>query len=82
MRIFYTEHFVLPLPDGHRFPMRKYALLRQRVAESGIVAPEHLLIPHAANDAELLRAHTAEYVLRCQAGALTPQEMRRIGFPW
>jgi acetoin utilization deacetylase AcuC-like enzyme len=82
MRIFYTDQFVLPLPEGHRFPMRKYALLRQRVAESGIVAPDQLIIPHAASDAELLRAHTAEYVRRCQAGSLTPQEIRRIGFPW
>jgi acetoin utilization deacetylase AcuC-like enzyme len=82
MRIFYTDHFVLPLPEGHRFPMRKYALLRQRVAESGIVAPEQLLVPHAATDAELLRAHDVEYLRRCQAGALTPQEIRRIGFPW
>jgi acetoin utilization deacetylase AcuC-like enzyme len=82
MRIFYTDHFVLPLPEGHRFPMRKYALLRQRVVESGIVAPEQLLVPHAASDAELLRAHAAEYLRRCKAGALTPQEIRRIGFPW
>src|SRR6266540_1480883 len=82
MRIFYTDHFVLPLPEGHRFPMRKYALLRQRVAESGIVAPEQLFVPHAATDTELLRAHDAEYLRRCQAGALTPQEIRRIGFPW
>jgi acetoin utilization deacetylase AcuC-like enzyme len=82
MRIFYTDQFVLPLPEGHRFPMRKYALLRQRVAESGIIAPEQMIIPHAASNAELLRAHTADYVRRCQAGALTPQEIRRIGFPW
>ena len=82
MRIFYSDIFVLPLPEGHRFPMQKYALLRHRVVESGIVAPEDLIIPHAATDAELLRAHDAEYVRRCQAGALTPQEIRRIGFPW
>jgi acetoin utilization deacetylase AcuC-like enzyme len=82
MRIFYTDQFVLPLPEGHRFPMRKYALLRQRVAESGIVAPDQMIIPHAASNAELLRAHTADYVRRCQVGALTPQEIRRIGFPW
>jgi acetoin utilization deacetylase AcuC-like enzyme len=82
MRIFYTDHFVLPLPDGHRFPMRKYALLRQRVAESALVAPDQLIVPHAATDAELLRAHDAGYLRRCQAGELTPQEIRRIGFPW
>jgi hypothetical protein len=61
MRIFYTDHFVLPLPEGHRFPMRKYALLRQRVVESGIVAPSQLLVPHAASDAELLRAPPPRY---------------------
>jgi len=82
MRIFYTDHFVLPLPEGHRFPMRKYALLRQRVAESGIVTPDQLFVPHAATDTELLRAHDAEYLRRCQAGTLTRQEIRRIGFPW
>ena len=32
MLIYYTDHFVLPLPPGHRFPMRKYAALRERVA--------------------------------------------------
>ena len=82
MKVFYTDHFVLPLPKGHRFPMRKYALLRQRVASSGIVAPEQLIVPHAATDTELLRAHDAEYLRRCQRGELTPQEIRRIGFPW
>ena len=82
MRIFYTDHFVLPLPEGHRFPMRKYALLRQRVAESGIVTPDQLFVPHAATDTELLRAHDPEYLRRCQAGTLTRQEIRRIGFPW
>ena len=35
MKAFYTDQFVLPLPEGHRFPMAKYSLLRQRVAESG-----------------------------------------------
>ena len=32
MLAYYSDHFVLPLPDGHRFPMAKYALLRERVA--------------------------------------------------
>ena len=28
---FYSDCFELPLPDGHRFPMAKYRLLRERV---------------------------------------------------
>ncbi len=82
MKIFSSDTFVLPLPEGHRFPMQKYALLRRRVAESGIVAAGDLRVPAAATDADLQRAHDAMYVRRVQAGELTIQEMRRIGFPW
>lgn len=82
MKIFYTDHFVLPLPPEHRFPMQKYELLRQRVAESGLVAPENMRVPHAASDAEIIRAHDSDYLHRVQHGLLTPQEIRRIGFPW
>ncbi len=31
---FYADHFVLPLPPGHRFPMAKYARLRERLAQA------------------------------------------------
>jgi len=82
MKAFYTDHFVLPLPPEHRFPMRKYPLLRQRVVAEGIIAPEDLRIPDAATDQQILRAHDADYLERVQAGTLTVQEIRRIGFPW
>ena len=28
MKVFYSDHFVLPLPEGHRFPMVKYSMLQ------------------------------------------------------
>lgn len=82
MKAFYTDHFVLPLPPEHRFPMMKYALLRERVVAEEIIAPEDLCIPDAATDAEILRAHDADYLHRAQNGLLTAKEIRRIGFPW
>ena len=82
MQAFYTDHFVLPLPPDHRFPMSKYALLRERIVREGIIAAEDLQVPAAASDEELLRAHDADYVQRVVAGQLTRQEIRRIGFPW
>jgi len=82
MRLFYSDHFVLPLPEGHRFPMRKYALLRERVAASGLFALDDLRVPDAATDDQLRLAHTAEYVARLTGGQLTEREIRRIGFPW
>jgi acetoin utilization deacetylase AcuC-like enzyme len=82
MQIFTSDTFVLPLPAGHRFPMQKYALLRERVAAAELVAPEQQRLPAPASDEELLRAHTAGYIGRVRDGQLSAQEIRRIGFPW
>ena len=79
MRVFYTDHFVLPLPDGHRFPMQKYALLREAVQT---YAPHSLEEAPAVRDDELLLAHDADYVERMSNGTLTATEIRHIGFPW
>ncbi|HTP09765.1 MAG TPA: histone deacetylase, partial [Anaerolineae bacterium] len=82
MRIFKTDQFVLPLPEGHRFPVSKYALLRQRVEAARLVPPNDLIEAPAASDEEITRAHTAEYLRRVKNGELTEKELRRIGFPW
>jgi acetoin utilization deacetylase AcuC-like enzyme len=77
--IFASDTFVLPLPPGHRFPMPKYARLRERV--SGFAAAL-MHVPDAAGDAELGRAHDAAYVDAVSRGALDERAQRRIGFPW
>lgn len=82
MKLFYTHQFVLPLPEGHRFPMQKYALLHERVVTSQLVPPANLHIPPAATDEQLLLAHAPAYLEQVKQGTLTPQEIRRIGFPW
>lgn len=82
MHLFYTDHFELPLPDGHRFPMSKYRLLRQRIVESDLHQTDLLLVPPAATDAQLCLAHERTYVERVRDGLLTEAEIRRIGFPW
>jgi acetoin utilization deacetylase AcuC-like enzyme len=82
MRAFYCDEFVLPLPPEHRFPMTKYGLLRQRLLATGVLAAEDLEVPAAIAVTELLRVHTEDYVQRVVEGALTPQEVRRLGFPW
>lgn len=82
MQIFSSDTFVLPLPPGHRFPMEKYAMLRERVSAAGLVPPQALRIPAPASDAELRLAHTPAYIARVAAGELSAAEQRRIGFPW
>ncbi len=80
MQAFFSDHFVLPLPPGHRFPMEKYARLRERVA--GELPQVVLAEAMPADDVMLGRVHTLEYVRRVSAGALDPKEQRHIGFPW
>jgi acetoin utilization deacetylase AcuC-like enzyme len=82
MKVFYSDRFVLPLPDGHRFPMLKYSMLRERVAASSICGPGELMEPDAVTDEQILRAHDAGYLRRVASGTLTEKEVRRIGFPW
>jgi acetoin utilization deacetylase AcuC-like enzyme len=79
MKAYHTDQFTLPLPPGHRFPLPKYTLLRQRVATLGLAS----LVPApAATDSELLRVHAPEYLEQLCAGTLSPTAQRRIGFPW
>jgi acetoin utilization deacetylase AcuC-like enzyme len=82
MQLFYTDGFVLPLPEGHRFPMRRYSLLRETLVERGIVEQSQLSVPPAAAAEELTLVHTPDYVTRVFEGLLTADETRRIGFPW
>lgn len=80
MRVYYSDHFVLPLPPGHRFPMPKYRLLRDRVV-AGLSGAELCEAP-AASDGELALAHTPGWIDAVRDGCLSAAEQREIGFPW
>ena len=80
MHAYYADHFVLPLPEGHRFPMRKYSRLRDRLrAESPLVQMHEA---PAASDGELALVHTPAYIQGVATGSLAPALQREIGFPW
>lgn len=82
MKAFCSDTFDFPLPDNHRFPMRKYSRLRERLLAENIIPPQDLLIPDGATDEQLLRVHTSAYLKRVAEGTLNSKEIRRIGFPW
>jgi acetoin utilization deacetylase AcuC-like enzyme len=82
MRAFYCDHVVLPLPPEHRFPMAKYRLLRERVIADGIIAPDRLIEPAAAEWTDLALVHTQTYLDGVATGTLPREIQRRIGFPW
>src|SRR5471032_803701 len=78
-RLFYCDHHTFPLPAGHRFPARKYALLRAALEAGG----SYELQPAPLAEAETIAlAHDAEYVRQFLDGTVDPKIMRRIVFPW
>ncbi len=79
MRAFAHDVFTYPLPEGHRFPLAKYRLVR--------VAAERLdgvdvLGADAAGWAELRRTHTHDWVERVREGRLERRETLALGLPW
>lgn len=80
MHVFYADHFVLPLPAGHRFPMAKYGRLRERLARECPAISLDQALP--ASDGELALVHAPTYINAIHCGTLTAAEQREIGFPW
>lgn len=79
MKAFYADHYVLPLPTGHRFPMEKYGKLRDLVSQLDGVQLENA---PAATDTQILYAHDPSYLVKVLQGTLSIQEQQEIGFPW
>jgi len=77
--IFSTDQYKITLPEGHKFPVFKYGMLRQiiekedlfQLEQSTMAAPETVAL---AND--------PSYVSGFLDGTLPPTAMRRIGLPW
>ena len=82
LHVWSSAHYVIPLPPAHRFPIAKYALLRDALVAEGIVRPEHVHDPARIDREQLLRVHTAGYVDAMLDGTLPPASVRRLGFPW
>jgi acetoin utilization deacetylase AcuC-like enzyme len=80
MEVFYATQFVLPLPAGHRFPMAKYQLLRDRLTAE--LPQLKLMQALPATDGELALAHSPAYIAAISDGTIDPKLMREIGFPW
>lgn len=79
LNLFYTDHHDFPLPEGHKFPLQKYRLLRQSLLN------DQRFVFHPApflSQPDLLRVHHPDYVNGFLNGTLERQIVRRIGFPW
>lgn len=62
--------------------MEKYPRTFERLIREGTLRCSRLIQPSPLPDASLEAAHSSSYVSRVAHGLLSPQEVRRLGFPW
>jgi len=72
----------VPLPEGHRFPIAKYAAVRDGVIARGLLPADRLDEPERCARTALELVHRPTYVDAVMHGTLSPPEVRRLGFPW
>ncbi len=80
-RFWYHPLYELPLPEGHRFPMVKYPLLRREMEMRGWLKPEDLGIPQPVSDLDVCRVHDPFYWKSLMGLTLPERAWRAIGFP-
>jgi acetoin utilization deacetylase AcuC-like enzyme len=82
MRAWSSARFTIDLPDGHRFPIAKYARIRDEIVARGLLPATRIDEPDRADRWALELVHTPRYVQAVMDGTLTPSDVRRLGFPW
>lgn len=77
MEVWAHDRWRIPLPAGHKFPIDKYRLLRERV-QGTVTVLESEAVPWAW----LAAVHDGALLERIRTGTLSLREQRGLGLPW
>ena len=81
LKVAWNPSYVLPLPPHHRFPMSKYEVLPEQLIHEGTLTHENFFHPEPIDPEAVLLTHDKHYLDKLATLSLTPQEVRRTGFP-
>jgi acetoin utilization deacetylase AcuC-like enzyme len=82
MRASFHDDYVVDLPPGHAFPMRKFVELRDILLAEGLVRADEVMSPAEAPWEVLALAHGDGYLSALRDGTLDAAAIRRLGLPW
>lgn len=82
VRFWAHDQHEFPLPVGHKFPLGKYRLLRERLVAEGLARVEDIRASEPADWSVLARVHQGAYLDRVREGRLSDREERVLGLPW
>jgi acetoin utilization deacetylase AcuC-like enzyme len=80
-KLIYHDGYDLNL-GPHVFPSQKFRLIKEKLLADGAAAPEDILAPEPAEDEDVLRVHTPDYVRKLKNGTLTHAEIMRMEVPY
>jgi len=81
VRVCFAEGYTAPLPDGHRFPMGKFAALHQILLNEGLVRAKDVVTPDETSWDDLALVHTGRYLDSLRLGTMERLAERRMGLP-
>jgi len=73
--------YSVPLPEGHRFPMGKFAALARLLEARGLLDERNCHRPEPADPETLVLAHDRAWVDAVLAGRVEPAAEGRLGLP-
>lgn len=82
LKIAWNDHYTIPLPEGHRFPMVKYDLIPEQLLYEGTITPENLFSPELLPEQDIVSIHDNNYWEKLKYGRLMKDEIRKMGFPY
>lgn len=80
-KLVYHERYDLNL-GPHVFPSQKFRLIYEMLLREGQATKEDFLRPRPANDEDILRVHTREWVQKLKTGTLTASDVMKMEVPY
>lgn len=82
MRAWSSARWTIDLPEGHRFPIAKYARIRDAIVDGDLLRGGPVEEPDRADRWALALVHEPGYLDTVADGTLSALDARRLGFPW
>jgi acetoin utilization deacetylase AcuC-like enzyme len=79
--VVYHPDYVVPLPEGHRFPMAKFQQLYDLLLKDEIISLDSTYTPEMPPQEWIELVHTRDYVQAYCQRTLDAKAVRRIGLP-
>jgi acetoin utilization deacetylase AcuC-like enzyme len=82
VRAWSSARWTIDLPEGHRFPIAKYARIRDAIVDGDLLRGGPVEEPDRADRWALALVHEPGYLDTVADGTLSALDARRLGFPW